>query len=117
MNWALVAIAGAAGATVRHTVDRVVSTYASSPFPLGIFMVNVSGSFLLGILVGAGASGWTMQLLGTAFLGSYTTFSTWMLDTHRLTRDHTPRDALLNLVLPQTVGLLTAGLGWWLGSI
>ena len=117
MSWALVAVAGGAGATVRHAVDRFVATRARPPFPFGIFIVNVSGSFLLGLLVGAAASGWTLQLLGTAFLGSYTTFSTWMLDTDRLARDHPPRHAFLNLALPQTVGLLAAALGWWLGSL
>ena len=106
--WLGIALLGGAGALARFLVEREVSRRAGdSGFPFGHLVVNVSGSLLLGLAVGAALEGDAFRLVGTALLGSYTTFSTWMLDTHELP----PRRALLNVVLSLALGLAAAALG------
>ena len=68
------------------------------PFPWGTFIVNISGAALLGRLAGAAVTGNALILAGTATLGSYTTLSTWMLESHRLGQDDQLRVALANLL-------------------
>ena len=58
-----------------------------SEFPFGTFVVNGLGSLLLGLLIGLDVTGNDMLIAGTATLGSFTTFSTWMLETERLAED------------------------------
>ena len=74
-------------------------------------MINLSGSFALGVLVGATASTDVQRLLGTGFLGGYTTFSTWMLDTRHLGERHRAAPAALNVVGSLVAGVLLAWLG------
>ncbi len=95
---------GAVGALARFLLDGLVSDRAGSAFPWGTLAVNASGSFLLG-LVGGG------DLVGTGLLGGYTTFSTWMLETHRLTEEGRLRLAVLNVAGSLAVGLSAAALG------
>jgi fluoride exporter len=58
--------------------------------PLGTLVVNLTGALLLGLLVGRSVGGTPLPLVGTATLGSYTTFSTWMFESHRLGEDGEP---------------------------
>ena len=53
-------------------------------FPWGTLAVNISGAFALGLVAGLALHGDALLLAGTSLLGSYTTFSTWMLETYRL---------------------------------
>jgi CrcB protein len=111
--WLGVAALGGVGALLRFGLDGVVAerTGASSEFPWGTFAVNISGAFVLGLLVGAAVHGDGLMLAGTALLGSYTTFSTWMFETHRLAEDGELWLALLNVVLSLAVGVGAAELG------
>src|SRR4029078_7893224 len=77
--WTGVALIGGVGAVLRFLVDRAVSKRVARPFPFGTLMVNLSGALLLGFLAGLVLSPHVALLAGTAFVGSYTTFSTWML--------------------------------------
>jgi CrcB protein len=79
-------------------------------------VVNLSGSFLLGLIVGAGASRHVSTVLGTATLGSYTTFSTWMLETHRPAQDGEVSLAWLNVSLSLLLGLAAVEIGRTLGG-
>ncbi len=82
MTWLAVALGGAAGAACRYLVDFVVAQRTSGAFPWGTWTVNITGSLLLGVLVGFAAGTdeprlW--QVAATAgFCGAYTTFSTYM---------------------------------------
>lgn len=83
--WILIAVGGASGAVARYAVTRVVVDRLDSPLT-GTFIVNVSGSFVLGLLVGLLLSNpdWpaeTRVFFGVGFLGSYTTFSTLSVAT------------------------------------
>jgi fluoride exporter len=108
-----VALLGGLGAVARFLLDGAVSV---SSFPLGTLAVNLSGAFLLGVLVGATADEDALRLAGTGFLGAYTTFSTWMLETHRLGEDGRSRSALANVGVSLVLGVLCAWLGRLLGG-
>jgi fluoride exporter len=113
--WAGVAVIGGAGAVLRFLVDRTVARRISGAFPYGTFVVNVSGAMLLGVLAGLALSPHLALLLGTAFVGSYTTFSTWMLETQRLGEERQVWPAVANIVVSLVVGLTAAAFGMWLG--
>jgi CrcB protein len=113
----LVVVGGGAGAVARFTVDSLVQSRRLGGFPLGTLVVNLGGCLLLGLLVGLHASHDTTVVLGTATVGSYTTFSTWMLETHRPAQDGEGRLALLNLVTSIASGLLLVAAGRALGGL
>lgn len=115
--WIAAAPLAALGAMARFGMDRAVSVRSARALPVGTLTVNTLGSFLLGFLTGAGAGGGTMLVLGGAFLGSFTTFSTWMLETQRVTAHHGRRAGAANLALGVTAGLAAVALGWALGVL
>jgi CrcB protein len=99
---ALVAVLGGAGAATRFVVDGLIRSRWSAVFPVATVVVNVTGSLLLGLLVGASAEGVVGEPLlttaGTGFCGGYTTFSTAMVETVRLVQDGRLRRAALNVL-------------------
>jgi CrcB protein len=103
-TWLGIAALGGCGAIARFLFDGAVSARVGTGFPWGTLAVNVTGSFALGLL---GSS----VLLGTGLIGAYTTFSTWMLETHRLAEDGRRRAAVLNIVASLAAGLSAAWLG------
>lgn len=109
------ALAGGVGAALRYLVDVGVAKVAGRRFPWGILVVNLSGSFALGVVTAALPDG--AFLLGAGLLGGYTTFSTAMLDTVALWRDGERRASAFNAVGMLLLGLLAAGLGLALGSL
>jgi fluoride exporter len=113
--WAGVALLGGAGALLRFAVDGLVAGRAGSEFPWGTFAVNVSGAFVLGLLAGAALHGDALLLAGTAALGSYTTFSTWMLEAHRLGEEGELWLGLLNIAASVLVGAGAVALGRVIG--
>jgi fluoride exporter len=113
----LVVLCGGAGAVARFVLDGLIQTTRLSEFPLGTLAVNLSGAFALGLLVGLGASHRAMTVLGTATLGSYTTFSTWMLESHRPAQDGESLLAWLNIIISLACGLGAVALGRALGGI
>jgi CrcB protein len=117
VTWLAVAALGAAGSLLRFRVDTAVQRRVAGEFPLGTFAVNVSGSFALGLATGLGLTGDALLLVGTGFLGSYTTFSTWMLETERLAEEGDGRLAAANVVLSLASGVAAAGVGWALGAV
>ena len=89
---------------------------AGARFPLGTLLVNLSGAFVLGVLVGIALQGDAYLLAGTAVIGSYTTFSTWMLESHRLAEDGRRRLLAANVVLSLLLGVGAAALGRLIGG-
>lgn len=114
--WAGVGVLGGLGAIARFLIDTAISSRAGGRLPLGTLAVNLSGSLLLGILVGATLKGDALLLVGTAVLGSYTTFSTWMYETHRLAEDGQHRVLRANLIASLVLGVAGAELGRLLGG-
>jgi CrcB protein len=111
-----VGLLGALGAVARFLVDRAVSRRSRGGLPWGTLVVNLTGTFALGLLAGAGVGDPFALLAGTATLGSYTTFSTWMFESHRLAEDGRGSLVLLNLAVGLASGLVAATAGWTLGG-
>lgn len=115
--WAGVLVIGGLGSVARFMVDRAVARRAARSFPFGTLTVNISGAVLLGFITGLTLSHHAALLAGTAFVGAYTTFSTWMLETQRLTEERQIWPALANLVVSVGLGLPAAILGQWLAGL
>lgn len=114
--WVGVAVLGGLGAVARFVIDSVISGRLGGGFPWGTLAVNLSGSFALGLLVGASISGAALLLLGTGLLGAYTTFSTWMLEAHRLGEDGQFRLLATYVGVSLALGFAAAALGRLLGA-
>lgn len=114
--WAGVAVLGGIGAVLRFLVDRAVTGRLAGAFPSGIFVVNISGALLLGLLGGLAPDSTTALLAGVALIGAYTTFSTWMLQTLELGEGRRYWLAVANIVLSLAVGIVAAASGWWIGT-
>lgn len=86
-----VALAGALGAPARYMVESLVRRVRPRPFPLGTFLVNASGSLVLGVVAGLAACSSldadARTIVGVGFLGAYTTFSTYAYESVRLAED------------------------------
>jgi CrcB protein len=113
--WVGVGVLGGVGALMRFFVDAAVSERLGAALPWGTFVVNVSGSFALGVLAGASVEGDALMLAGTATLGSYTTFSTWMFESHRLGEQGQRGALALNLGASLAAGVAATALGRVLG--
>jgi fluoride exporter len=114
--WAGVMLIGGIGSVLRFLVDRAVARRAARPFPFGTLAVNISGAALLGFLGGLALSKDAALLAGTAFVGAYTTFSTWMLETQRLGEERQMRPVFANIVVSVVLGLAAALLGQWVAE-
>ena len=110
-----VGLLGGLGSLARFLVDGAVAARFGRGFPLGTLVVNLSGAFALGVLVGAAVSSDMLRLDGTGLIGAYTTFSTWALESQRLGEDGQARLGALNFLVSLVAGLLAAWLGRKLG--
>lgn len=113
--WGGVVVVGGLGAVLRFLVDGAVSKRAGRSFPYGTLIVNLSGSAVLGVLTGLSPDREVALLAGTAAVGSYTTFSTWMFETQRLGEDRQVRHLAANLAVSLVAGVTAAALGRWIG--
>ena len=115
-----VALAGALGALARYGLGGFIASRYPSAFPLETLIINVSGSFILGLLFVVlterfMASPALRASLMVGFVGAYTTFSTFSLETFRLIEDGSVGLALLNVVASVAAGLLAVYLGVVIG--
>jgi CrcB protein len=108
VSLAYVALGAALGAPLRYLTAHLLD----GRMPWGTVLVNVSGSFLLGLFSGLALSGSTIAFLGTGFCGALTTYSAFTVQTHDLGW----RAGAWNVLLTVAPALLLCGLGFWLGS-
>ena len=116
INYLMVLIGGSLGAVCRYAVSIQMKRIISTEFPLATFLINLSGSFLLGLLLASHTSSLIQLLLGTGFLGGFTTFSTFQVENVTLFRKG--NYGLLILYVSFSVGfcILFAYLGFRLGD-
>ncbi len=112
----LVALGGGAGAVTRYVIERAAAQRIAAPFPYGILVANVVGSFLLGVLLGSVTGAW-LVLLGVGYCGALTTYSTFAHDTMRLTEGGRMPVAVTNVVVSIIAGLLAVSAGLALGAL
>ena len=109
-----IGLGGFLGAIARYAVGLAVAQWWRRDFPLGTFLVNVTGCFILGFIVSLATprlGEWTRLFAGTGFIGAYTTFSTFELEAHQLA----PAMALAYIVASVAAGFLAVRLGIALG--
>jgi CrcB protein len=117
LPYLLVGLGGFIGANARYVVAGIVGTSVDTRFPLGTFLINVSGSFLLGVLgtvAGqkiAPSSDALRLALGVGFLGAFTTFSTFEFETHALLEDGSWMISTANVIASVALGLLAVRAG------
>lgn len=118
LGW--VALAGALGALARYGVHGAVQSQTASRFPHGTVVVNLTGAFALGLLVGLvtyqGLDADVRTVVGTGFIGAYTTFSSFSYDTFGLIEGGATRAALVNAIGSIVAGLALATAGFALAG-
>jgi CrcB protein len=107
MKMALIVLGAAVGGPIRFVIDQKIRTYTSKPY--GIFIVNVLGSFLLGLTYGSVQEGFDLFVIG--FAGAFTTWSTFMLDIYLAYELKRHKEAWVNLVMSLGIGLFAAWIG------
>ncbi len=115
-TWLAVILVSGLGAVGRFLVNDIFSRGRGRQLPLGTFAINISGSFLLGLLVGLALTGTALLFAGTGTIGYYTPFSTWMLETEGLREDSRFGAAAGNVILSLLVGLGAIALGRLIGE-
>ncbi len=114
-QWVLVGLAGAVGAPLRYVVDTVVTERIGGRSPLGTLVVNVSGSFGLGLLSGLaiydGLPNTPKLVVGAGLVGAYTTFSTFSFETIALVEEGAVRLAAQNVAVGVVLGAAAATAG------
>jgi len=113
---AAVGALGGIGAIARFLLDGAVAGRLGRGFPYGTLVVNLTGSFALGVLVGAAVDGDAYRLAATGLLGAFTTFSTWALESHRLGEDGRLHVGSLNFAISLALGVAVAWAGRELGA-
>jgi len=112
-----IGIGGFAGAIARYALGVYIGSRLGIRFPYGTFVINVSGSFLIGfilvLLSRTTASQYWRYLIPIGFIGAYTTFSTFEYETLRAIQDGQPMIGLLNVVLSLVIGFVAV----WAGSV
>lgn len=110
------AAGGCAGAIARYGVSVWMAALWPARLPIGTLLVNVIGSFLLGLVAGGGLDERMAFFLGTGFLGAFTTFSTFKMESVHLLRRGEAAIGWLYMALSYVLGIGAAWLGYGLGS-
>jgi CrcB protein len=116
-----VGLGAALGAVLRYLVDQAVARRRDGRFPAGTWLINISGSLVLGLLAGLathhGLAAGTVAIVGTGVCGGYTTFSTFGFESVRLMEEGSGLIALANLGASVAAGLAAAALGLGIGLL
>jgi CrcB protein len=115
-GWVAVGLLGGGAAAARFLIDAAVTARSEHPFPLGILAVNLAGALALGLVAGVALEGQALVIVAGGGIGSFTTFSTWILDSHRLAEAGHTHLVWLNIGLSLLAGFAAIVLGNWLGG-
>lgn len=107
---------GGIGAILRVLLDGAVSARVGREFPYGTLLVNLTGAFILGLLVGVALDQDAYRIAGTGLIGAFTTFSTWILESHRLGEDGQLRLGIVNFAVSLILGIAAAWAARHLGA-
>ncbi len=123
MKWIVIGLFGALGALARYGVSGIVQLLWRTTFPIGTLVVNLTGAFaaglLLGLATGRDVPDMFVAAAGVGFLGGYSTFSTWMVETVLAAETGGRvglRRAAENLAVPLFAGVAIAGIGFTIGQ-
>lgn len=116
INYLMVFLGGSLGAVCRYAISIQMKRIIAIEFPAATFLINLIGSFLLGLLLSSNPDSLVKLLLGTGFLGGFTTFSTFQVENITLYLKGNYRTLLLYLVLSVGLCILFAFFGLQLGN-
>lgn len=117
MDLAFVGIGGALGALTRFQLGKIISQRSKTTFPIGTFIINITGALLLGLLTGIGTSKSIYLLFGDGFLGAYTTFSTFMYEGFNLFQGKEKMNAFTYVLGSLLLGLIGYVIGFEIGKL
>lgn len=121
LKYLVIGLGGFAGAITRYVVGSYIGERYGVRFPYGTFVINMTGSFLVGFVVAwlsqTTASTYWRYLIPIGFIGAYTTFSTFEYETLRALQDGQITVGLLNVVLSVVLGLVAVWVGVVLGKV
>lgn len=116
MRWIYVMGGGAVGSLLRYAVGIAVLSRYTGPFPLATFLVNITGSFVIGMAMSRlPASSSLKPLVVTGLIGGYTTFSSLEWETFAAAQGGHTWIAVSNLILSVVLGYLACLAGVWIG--
>lgn len=115
MDLVLVGVGGVFGGICRFQLGKVISQKANTAFPVGTFLVNISGALLLGILTGMDLGGSRYLLLGDGFCGAFTTFSAFMYEGFHLFQKSGRLNAFLYILSTLLLGIIGYAYGYAIG--
>lgn len=116
MSWLSIALGGFLGANCRFLIGRWAKKYFQSNFPVGTFIVNIIGSFLLGLTFALSVGDLTYFLIGVGFFGAFTTFSTLNVETVELLLNDHKKVSFIYIGFTYSLGITVALIGYYLGS-
>jgi len=121
LKYVVVGIGGFLGAIARYALGTYIGSRYGVRFPLGTFIINVSGSFLIGLiltlLARTTASAYWRYLIPIGFIGAYTTFSTFEYETLRAIQDGQLMTGFLNIALSLVIGFVAVWAGAAIGRV
>ncbi|MBM7543908.1 fluoride efflux transporter CrcB [Periweissella beninensis] len=113
----MIGLGAAVGSIIRYVLTQIVKQKQKTVFPLATFVINLSGSFLLGMLLGLNSTPVVYKIFGTGLIGGYTTFSTFNTEIILLKNSDQPKMAMAYLLSSYLGGGLLAIIGWQLGKL
>lgn len=112
MNLLWIGIGGTFGSLTRFQIGKWISQKSKSSFPVGTFIVNISGAIMLGFFTGAGVGGGFYLLMADGFLGAFTTFSTFMYEGFSLFKDNKKKNAVTYIISSLILGVIGYTIGY-----
>lgn len=112
MSFVIVGIGGAFGGLVRFQLGKIISEKSNTPFPIGTFIINITGAILLGIITSINPGHSLYLLLGDGFLGAYTTFSTFMYEGFNLFHENEKMNAFIYILGSLFLGIIGYSVGF-----
>lgn len=116
MSYLIIGIGGALGAISRYGMGLLIVRKSDSQIPLSTFIINIVGSFVLGLVLGLYNKGilddFWQQFLGIGFCGAFTTFSTFGYETIKLIENKQPAKAVIYVMLTTFLSVIGGYIGW-----
>jgi len=117
LNFILVGVGGALGGLCRFKLGRLISQRSKTTYPIGTFLINITGAILLGMLMSINIGSKTYLILGEGFLGAYTTFSTFMFEGFNLFQENEKLNAFIYILGSLFIGIIGYVLGYEIAKL
>lgn len=116
MEYILVGVGGIFGSITRYSLGKVIGKGRNKKFPIGTFIINITGAALLGVLTALVKNNTLYAFLGDGILGGYTTFSTFMYEGFNLFKGKEKLNAIMYMFLSILLGVIFYAIGFKVGK-